>query len=273
MTAPLTCISDWTNPAGWTPAQRSRKADLWDLFWTATPENTASLVGKKIVAFQPAVPIMANGLVVQHPYPQALATLADKFGARTNLALFRGADGGWLQLLDLTRPRFPGALAQLRHGFFGALDGHKHDYHCRPDSLGIKDATGALVTWTTEYLEAWDRALSSLMSALRALKPDAILIGQCDRMTGDTWGATSGCYIEQRWNFNGRTAQVHASDLKDFAALMHRAHPERPMISVLEIREPEKCTANELDLVRAWCIGQGIYLSLGRDAAAVGVAL
>lgn len=267
----LRCITDWTGPSGWDAAKRARKCDLWDLFWTATAENTAMLPGKKIIAFQPAVPIMANGQVVDHPYARELAALVERFHAGTTLHLFNGADGGYLELIDITKPRFVVALAQLRHQFFGWADGHKFDYFCRPDSLNIRDAVSvALVPWSSDYLEAWDHALSAFTAACRALKPDAILVGQNDRLLGDTWSAMSGQYIEQRWDFNGRTAQVHAEDIDRFNSQMRRIEPQRRLVSVLELRDPSKLTRSELDLASAWCVAQGIYLSVGRDGTALG---
>lgn len=266
------CISDWSDPARWSPEKRARKANLWSLYHTATKENTQGIVGKKLIAFQPGLPINAQGLVWGHPYAQALLAIVEHYNGRTFNVLFKGDDGGYLELIDITKRGLPKAIAQMRHEFFADMDGSHNDYHTRPDSLNVRDAAGALVTYTPEYLDRWDASLSALTAAQRALDPDAIIIGQCDRLQGSTWSATNGQWIENNPWANGRTPLVHAQDIAQFNEAMRKFEPSRPMVSVVEIQEPSKIVPREMDLIRAWCAGQQIYLSVGRDNAAIGAA-
>ncbi len=260
----LVCCTDWRDPARWSYNDKARVADLWSLYWVATETSARSLSGKTLIAFQPAIPIDANGAVSGHPYAQALDALALKYGAKTMLKLYEGPDGGHLQLLDLTARRFAPALALLLHEFHGWADGHHLDYWITPNHFFPPG------TFEEDYLIRWQNAQEQLTNVLRAINPNVILIGQNDRMQGGTWSAMNGCYLEQSPYFNGRTLADHSADLDQFSAMQNRYNTGREMVSICEVRQPWQWQPAQLDQVKAWAQAEGLYLSLGRDAGARG---
>ena len=263
---PLTCISDFRSLSNWSFNDFFRKADLWWLYWTASTDNALYRVegGRKLAIFQPGIPINRDGTASTHPYAVALRKLAEQYNARTNVRLYEGPDGGYLELLDLTARKFAPALALFLAHWHERMDGVGLDYWITPNNI-VAD-----FSFTPEKMEKWLVAQETLARVLRAVRPDILLVGQNDRMLGSTWGDLNGEYIEQSPYFNGRTLADHSHDLDQFSVMQNRINPGREMVSICEVREPWRWTPEALELVKTWATSEGLYLSLGRDAAARG---
>ena len=247
-----TMLVDWRNPAGWTYEQKQRKADLVSVYWTASAESVKDISGKKLVAWQPGLPLYATGEVVRTPYSLELEKIANQYKARTGDLFIEDPVGMSVERLDLTKRGFAAAWAGLMVRQFPWADGFHLDYWWSGIVPEVEQP-------------AWEKGMSTFAAILRMQDPDAILIGQNDRLLGDTWSSLNGCFLEQSPYFNGRNPAVHALDLNAFKGLMARAHPERPMISVMEVREPWRWALTDLDNVLRWADGLGLYCSLGRD--------
>jgi len=258
VTSPLVCLTDWRNVASPT-FDHTRKADLWSLYWTATEEGAKDLAGRKIIAWQPGVLYTSAtfGAPAGAPYNLALDAMAKRLNAYNGRLLHETVEGPVVRMIDITKRGVVASMAGLRAEHFGGFDGHHLDYFWE----GVVPA---------ELQEAWRRALDAFAKILRAQDPDTIIVGQNDRMVGDLWGATNGCYIEQSLYYNGRTPEVHAQDLEGLKNLLKMFDPKRELVNVVEMRDLLRFDQATMDFVRQWCVEHGAYLSAGRNETAKG---
>jgi hypothetical protein len=260
----LTCIVDLRGEAGWTKAQRQRKAAmaLVSPTWTMNPLGFVPLAGVHIApgwleynGQAPAEPIYAaiKRLSADHPFPDGKP-----------FVLWAGG-GNVLYGLNLASPGCAEAFAQIviDWAYWAKIIGF--DYFTTTAWLLEVREGGVLPKWASSaYYEDFDAGLRMVCATARELRPDLLITGYQYHETRAT-SALDGPFLEDRYT---RAFQFNA--IADyFEAIKAKRNADRAF-GILEQRDMASYSPEQSTAIAEFCKLHGYYLSRGKDATAIG---